>query len=86
MLFVDFTATPDGVHRRTGCRDLFAEKKESWDRSRVRKRERNERVKGENDVPIGRSLRMSLHRSSRICIWPIHVRSLLCAPGERRDK
>lgn len=66
MLFVDFTATPDDVQRRTGCRELFAGKKRSCSRSRVRKREKEtkglkERTDDRQEPPNESSLQFRVY-------------------------
>jgi hypothetical protein len=89
--FVDSTATPDGVLRRTGCRKLFAgekkERKRIWkDRERERHRGRGERenegVKREKDCqkPLKDFTMKITYMYSSVDIYPLTV----CTAREER--
>lgn len=101
-LFVDFTATPDGVLRKTGCRKPLARAKkgeEQISRERAKRRDReiercrrkrrqsSKGVKGENDLQLVGAFERDLP------IWISRVLTRRCVPlycvcqeEERRNK
>lgn len=81
---MDFTATPDGVLRRTGCREPFArdKKKGSVSKSREKGREQTKGLKEKEKERLPGASENSPHKDYLYVLRYIPVHGVYCARGE----